>query len=178
MRTLFSVLGMAALATLLIAQGEKKGGGKKGGPPILQPEMTVETGNYSAPAGKLGQKPPQPWSQTTIAAAVDQKPLPAKVTTLVGEVIDFSCYLQLGKHGEKHRTCGQGCARNGQPVGLLTQNGQMYMLMEEEHDPRRDGMTDFRRAAVDHMAHIMEVTGTLTNHGGYRALYVTGYLKK
>jgi hypothetical protein len=54
----------------------------------------------------------------------------------------------------------------------------MYMLMEEEHDPRRDGMTDFRRAAVDHMAHIMEVTGTLTNHGGYRALYVTGYLKK
>jgi len=52
------------------------------------------------------------------------------------------------------------------------------MLMEEEHDPRRDGQTDFRKAATDHMGHIMEVTGTETSHRGYRALFVTGYLKK
>ena len=38
--------------------------------------------------------------------------------------------------------------------------------MEEEHDPRRDGLTNFRQAAIDHMAYIMEVTGTLTEVDG------------
>ena len=52
------------------------------------------------------------------------------------------------------------------------------MLMEEEHDPRRDGLTDFRKAAVDHASHIMEVSGTLSSHAGYKALYVHGFLKK
>jgi hypothetical protein len=174
-KTLICVFSIALLATALIAQGEKKAA-KKGR--ILQPQMTVDTGSYTAPAGKLGEKPAQPWSATTMGASVDGKPMPAKVTTLVGEIIDFSCYLQVGKRGEKHRTCGQGCARNGQPIGLLTQDGEMYLLMEEEHDPRRDGLTDFRRAGVEHMAHIMEVSGTLSSHLGYKALYVTGFLKK
>ena len=62
--------------------------------------------------------------------------------TKVGEIVDFSCYLQLGKHGEKHRSCGQKCVENSQPAGLLTQDGTLYMLMPEEHDPRRDGGVD------------------------------------
>lgn len=147
--------------------------------PILQPQMTVETGSYEKPAGKLGQKPAAPWSNTTVAAAVDAKPNPgAKEATLVGEIVDFSCYLQIGKHGEKHRSCAQKCFTAGQPVGLLTKDGSLYMLMEEEHDPRRDGLTNFRAAAVEHAGHIMEVTGTRSEHAGYKALYVHGYLKK
>ena len=49
--------------------------------------------------------------------------------TVVGEIIDLSCYLQVGKHGDKHRDCGQKCVRNGQPVGLLTEDGAVYMLI-------------------------------------------------
>ncbi len=52
------------------------------------------------------------------------------------------------------------------------------MLMEEEHDPRRDGQTTFRQAAIEHFAKIMEVTGTETSHAGFRAIYVQGYVKK
>ena len=37
----------------LSAQDKKKSGGKG----ILQPQMTVETGSYDKPAGKLGEKP-------------------------------------------------------------------------------------------------------------------------
>src|SRR5438105_105108 len=163
------VLGLALNAP---GQGEKKGGSGRGAA-ILQPQMKAETGSYDAPAGKLGEKPAQPWSSTTIGAAVDGKPNPAEVKTLVGEIVDFSCYLQVGKHGEKHKACGQKCLTNGQPIGLLTQDGSLYMLMEEEHDPRRDGLTEFRKAATDHVAHIMEVTGTEASHGGYKALFVT-----
>ena len=145
---------------------------------VLYPQFTPEKGAWDKPEGKVGQKPDNPWSVTTVAAAVDGKPLPGKVVTVVGEIVDMSCYLQVGKHGAKHRDCGQKCLRNGQPIGLLTKDGTLYWLMEEEHDPRRDGMTNFRQAAIDNMAYIMEITGTLSEVAGQKAIYVTGFLKK
>lgn len=145
---------------------------------VLYPQMTPEKGTFDKPEGKIGEKPESPWSVTTVAAAVDGKPLPGKVVTVVGEIVDMSCYLQVGKHGAKHRDCGQKCLRNGQPIGLLTKDGTLYWLMEEEHDPRRDGMTNFRQAAIDHMAYVMEVTGTLSEVSGQKAIFVTGFLKK
>lgn len=145
---------------------------------ILHPQFTPEKGTFDKPEGKLGAKPENPWSVTTVAAAVDGKPLPGKVVTVVGEVVDYSCYLQVGKHGGKHRDCGQKCLRNGQPIGLLTKEGKLYLLMEEEHDPRRDGNTALRAAAIEHMAHVMEVTGTHSEVDGQRAIYVTGFVKK
>jgi hypothetical protein len=175
----------ACLAGFVIAQeAAKKPAASKPGAAkssrILQPEMVAETGSYEAPHGKLGTKPPAVWTATTVGAAVDGKPNPgAKVATVVGEIIDFSCYLQIGKHGEKHRSCAQKCFQNGQPIGLLAKDGTIYMLMEEEHDPRRDGLTNFRQAAVEHASHIMEVTGTSWSlPSGYKALYVHGFLKK
>lgn len=145
---------------------------------VLHPQMTPEKGTFDKPVGPLGAKPEHPWSVTTVAAGVDGKPLPGTVTTLVGEIVDYSCYLQLGKHGGKHRDCGQKCLRNGQPIGLLTKEGKLYLLMEEEHDPRRDAQTTFRQAAIENMAYVMEVTGTLSEVDGQRALYVTGFVKK
>jgi hypothetical protein len=166
-----------AIVAYLPAQDKGKAGAKSG---ILQPQMAVgpDGGTYSAPMGKIGDKSDQAWSATTIGASVDGKPNAGAVKTIVGEIVDFSCYLEVGKHGEKHRDCAQKCFRNGQPIGLLTQDGSLYMLMEEEHDPRRDGMGTFRQAAIDHAGHIMEVTGTASSVNGFNALYVHGYLKK
>jgi len=170
MRKNFAVCGL--ILTVALGLYAQKSG-------ILQPQMTVETGSYDKPHGKLGSKPPAVWTATTVGAAVDGKPIAgAKEATMVGEIVDFSCYLQIGKHGEKHRSCAQKCFTAGQPIGLLTKDGSLYMLMEEEHDPRRDGLTNFRQAAVDHAGHIMEVTGTQSGVGGYKALYVHGFMKK
>ncbi len=145
---------------------------------ILQPQMKVEIGSFTAPAAKLGEIPAQAWSATTYGAAIDGKPNPGTVTTVRGEIVDFSCYLEVGKHGEKHRGCAQRCLANGQPIGLLTQNGNLYMLMEEEHDPRRDGLTNFREAAIVAVGKIVDVSGVETAHAGYKAIYVGGFLKK
>jgi hypothetical protein len=60
---------------------------------LLHPQFTPEKGTFETPAGKLGEAPDNPWSVTTVAAAVDGKPNAGKVTTLVGEVVDYSCYL-------------------------------------------------------------------------------------
>lgn len=145
---------------------------------ILFPQLTPEKGTFGKPFGKLGEKPAQPWSVTTVAAAMDGKPLKGQIITIEGEVLDISCYLQVGKHGEKHRDCGQKCLKNGQPIGLLTKDGDVYLLMEEEHDFRRDGMTNLRAACIEHMARIMECTGTYSERQGMKALYVHGFVKK
>ena len=178
------LLCSASLAGLVAAQDAAKTSAPKPAKStvsrgILQPQMTVDTGSYEKPHGQLGTKPSAVWTATTVGAAVEGKPNPgAKEATLVGEIVDFSCYLQIGKHGEKHRDCAQKCFRNNQPIGLMTKDGSLYMLMEEEHDPRRDGLTNFRQSAIDHAGHIMEVTGTLWTHpSGVKALYVQGFKK-
>ena len=145
---------------------------------ILHPEMTVENGSYDKPMATIGSKPDQPWSATTTAAGVDNKPQPGKPVSMVGEIVDFSCYIQVGKHGEKHRSCGQKCVQNGNAAGLLTKDGALYMLMAEEHDPRRDGGVDIRSVAADHMGHIVQVNGTEASVNGYNAIFVQGLTKK
>jgi hypothetical protein len=169
-KTLLISVCLIALAGLLVAQ-------KSG---ILHPDMTVaaDAGTYDKPAGTLGEKVTEPWSATTVAAGVDKKPQPGKPITVSGEIIDLSCYLQVGKHGEKHKSCGVKCLQNNQPIGLLAKNGTVYLLMEEEHDPRRDGQANIRQAAIDNFAKIIEVSGTESMHGGYRAIFVQGYAKK
>lgn len=170
-------VSVCLMATVLVAQTPKKAAASA----VLQPQMTVTTGSFEAPHGKLGEAVAkgEEWSATTLGASVDGKPnAGAKAVTVTGEILDFSCYLQIGKHGEKHRACAQKCFKAGQPIGLLAKDGTLYMLMEEEHDLRRDGQTNFREAATEHAAHIMEVTGTHFMHKGVSAIYVHGYVKK
>ncbi len=173
MRRLFQVVSYSiAAAGLLAAQTSSHS--------VLHPEMTVgaDAGTYQKPAATLGQKTGENWTATTVAAGVDKKPEPGKAITATGEIIDLSCYLQLGKHGEKHVSCGKKCLQNNEPIGLLAKDGAVYMLMAEEHDPRRDGQTSFRQNAIDHFGQIVEVSGTEASHGGFRAIYVQGYANK
>lgn len=138
---------------------------------LLQPQMEPTGGwKSSGTMGKAGG-----WTPSTIAAGVAQKPLAGKESTVTGEVIDLSCYLQLGKHGAAHASCGSKCLAAGEPIGILTRTGEVYLAMAEEHDPRRDGKTTFRKAAEDNFAKVMTVTGTETKVNGIKTLYVQGY---
>jgi len=170
-------LALPAAVALTLVSAQSKRASSSG---MLHPEMKVaaDAGSYEKPMGTLGEKAGETWTKTTIDAGVDKKPEPGKPITAVGEIIDLSCYLQLGKHGEKHVSCGKKCLQNNQPIGLLTKEGTVYMLMEEEHDPRRDSQTGLRQQAIDHFGHIMTVTGTEASHDGFRAIYVQGYVNK
>jgi hypothetical protein len=162
-----TLLAVGVVSGIALSQ-DKKGG-------ILQPAMEPTDGWTSK--GDMGQKG-EPWSNTTVGASVDNKPVAGKVVTVSGEILDLSCYLQLGKHGDKHSSCGKKCLANGEPLGLVTKEGQVYLLMAEEHDPRRDGGVTFRKAATDNFAKVMTVTGTETTVNGVKAVYVQGYLNK
>jgi hypothetical protein len=169
----------ATAAILLFLVGGLAGAAATKG--ILFPDFSKPTkGTYKDPAGDVGKKgTAEPWSTETVKSAITGgKPVEGKTTSVVGEIIDLSCYLQVGKHGEKHRECGQKCVKNGQPVGLLAEDGSVYLLIDEEHDSRRDGLTKFREQAIELMAHVVTVHGTLTDVDGHKALYVQGSVKK
>lgn len=138
---------------------------------LLQPGMEPVGGwTASDSVGQAGD-----WSATTVAAGVAKKPLTGKEASVTGEVIDLSCYLQLGKHGAAHAPCGSKCIAAGEPIGILTKSGEIYMAMAEEHDARRDGKTTFRKMAADHFAKVITVTGTTTTVNGIKTIYVQGY---
>lgn len=149
---------------------------------IQHPDLKPEKGSYAEPVAALGTMPATTWSETTVQSAVKNKdgvqmPRKGVISTLVGEVIDVSCYVQLGKHGAAHKDCGQKCVREGGPIGLLTQDGSIFLLMAEEHHPRRDGNENLRKAFVEYMAQVVKVTGTVSTLHGQKVLFVSGYAK-
>lgn len=54
--------------------------------------------------------------------------------TIKGEVVDLMCYLDHGAKGEKHKGCAKKCIDGGGPVGLLTADDQLYLVIGE-HQP-------------------------------------------
>lgn len=150
---------------------------------IQHPQLKPAKGTHEAPTEVVGAMPTTTWSGTTVESAVPNQdgvkvPRKGQVVTRTGEIIDVSCYLQLGKHGEAHRDCGVKCAKEGNPIGLLTADGSVYLLMAEEHHPRRDGeVGGLRKKLIEHMAEIVKVTGSETELNGQKALFVSGFAK-
>jgi len=87
--------------------------------------------------------------------------------TLKGEVVDMWCYLEGGDHGAEHKKCGVECAKAGNPLGLLTDKGEIYVLMGiKDHQPGKDVL-------IDKMAESVTIEGTLVKKGGVQVVYVS-----
>jgi hypothetical protein len=132
--------------------------------------------NHSKPLGEpvasFGDDPPS-WTPTTTGAA--NRGLTGNPATVVGEVVDVSCYMQLGKRGEAHIPCGTNCVENGAPIGLVDAKNDLFIVMAEEHDPRRYGNVALKEAMLPFMAKTVQVTGMLTEREGVKTIYVQGY---
>lgn len=125
----------------------------------------------------LSPEPPaQAWTATTIEAAAtdaNKKVLAeAKPLTVTGEVVDVSCYTQLGKRGEGHKACGAACVASGSPAGLLAADGTLYLLMPEPHHPRRDGKASLAKYLSERMAQTLTLSGMASDHGGIHTLFI------
>jgi len=163
--TLAFVCVLGALSAFLVIAADA--------PPAAAPAATAPAAPVS-----LGSPDTAKWTETTTkAAATDaQKAVLAggKVTTITGELVEVSCYLQLGKKGEAHIPCGSDCIRHGQPAGILDAAGKLTVLFVEEHDPRRKGEIDVKDKLASLVAKQVTATGMLTQKDGYAALYVQG----
>ena len=125
----------------------------------------------------IAQAPAPPaWTATTLEAAAteaNKKVLAgAKPLTITGEVVDVSCYTQLGKRGEAHKACGASCVLAGAPVGIVTADNTLYILMPEPHHPRRDGKASIAKEYAAKMASTVTVSGMSSEYGGIHTLFV------
>lgn len=96
---------------------------------------------------------------------------PVRVT---GEVIDTWCYFSgvMGGPeavvGSAHHTCAMWCAAGGIPVGVLADDGTVYMVMKWQGDPAIANGT----ALLDAQSHRITADGTLYVRDGINYLMV------
>jgi hypothetical protein len=86
--------------------------------------------------------------------------------TLTGEVLDMACYSASGASGEGHKSCASMCIKGGSPMGLLTSDGKVYLIVEN-HDKK-----DAYAEAQKHAGEQITATGTLSDKGGLNAIIV------
>jgi hypothetical protein len=88
--------------------------------------------------------------------------------TVQGEIVDLACYMSKGSKGPQHRACAQMCAKKGVPIGVLTDSGDVYLLVDNHEDP--DPYEALKKLAGDRA----EVKGQKFTKGGVAAIMVTG----
>ena len=71
-----------------------------------------------------------------IALTLGAGPAAAERVTVTGEVIDSWCYLTeiMYPLGTAHHQCAIWCAAGGIPVGILDDDGQVYIVLKIEGD--------------------------------------------
>jgi hypothetical protein len=93
----------------------------------------------------------------------------AQTKTIKGEVVDLMCYLDHGARGEKHADCAQTCIKGGGPVGILTGNNELYLIIGE-HKPLNDQLAPLA-------AKIITVKGKVVERDGMKMIENAEILK-
>ncbi len=89
-----------------------------------------------------------------------------KSMTVSGEVLDMACYMSKGAHGDSHKDCAAMCIKGGSPMGVLTSDGKVYLLIEN-HDK-----ADAYAEAKKHAGEQVTVTGNYYERSGMQGLVV------
>lgn len=139
-------------------------------------KAATESAAATMPIVTLGDPATARWTATTHEAAASEanKKVLAqgRPMTVTGEIVDVSCYLQLGKRGEGHIACGSKCIAAGEPIGIVDADTTLYVLFAEEHHPRRDGQVSLKNTVGSLLAKTVTVTGMMTENRGNRALFL------
>jgi len=102
------------------------------------------------------------WGATGASAA------DAALETLTGEVVDLACYIPhpATSRGTGHRKCADTCVKKGMPMGLLTDDKQVYLLLEDHDNPKPYAQLK------DKAAETVTVEGTKAAQGGVQGFVV------
>jgi len=88
--------------------------------------------------------------------------------TVQGEILDMACYMAHEAKGPDHAGCAKKCAEGGQPIGLLTEDGTVYLLYANH----KDGSAF--ETAKKHAGQSVEITGGAADRAGIKGLEVLG----
>ena len=87
--------------------------------------------------------------------------LPARAAddqSVTGEVVDLMCYLDHGGKGAKHSGCAEKCIKSGGPVGLLTKDDQLYLVIGQ-HKPMNEDLAAHAAKTITLKGKVVERNG-------------------
>jgi len=85
----------------------------------------------------------------------------------VGEVLDKGCYDTQGAHGADHADCAKSCLKRGGEMGLLTAEGEVYILRAGDDAAPFDALKEMGGANAT-------VMGELIDDDGAKVIVVSG----
>ena len=88
--------------------------------------------------------------------------------TVQGEILDMACYMAKGSKGAAHKACAVMCAKKGVPMGVLTDAGEVYLLLDDHNNP------DPYDATKKLSGERAEITGKKYNKQGVASIVVSG----
>ncbi len=89
-----------------------------------------------------------------------------KPMTITGEIVDMGCYLGHGAKGADHKSCADKCIAGGMPMGLLTSDGKLYLLVQSHET------ADPFNSAKDMASEQVTITGPVFHRNGSMAIEV------
>jgi hypothetical protein len=97
-------------------------------------------------------------------------PLRAEVTIVKGEIVDLACSLSKGDGGksDRHAACAMTCARNGDPMAVLTDDA-VYLIEGSYAAEKNAKLLDF-------VAKKVEAKGTITERDGRKYLNIAAMM--
>jgi hypothetical protein len=89
----------------------------------------------------------------------------AQEILVTGEVLDMTCYIAYNLSGPDHAECARVCIRSGEPAGIKTQDGKVYLLTGEPGQ-------SINAKLADYAAQIVTIKGRQTVRDGFAQLQV------
>jgi hypothetical protein len=105
-----------------------------------------------------------------VAMAAPANAATGQRVSITGEVIDSWCYITeiMFAEGTAHHQCALWCAAGGIPVGILGEDGQVYMVLKLEGD----ATSVANPAILKIQTHKVTVDGDVYDRDGIRYLVV------
>ena len=86
--------------------------------------------------------------------------------TVEGEILDMACYVAHEAKGPDHAACAKRCVKGGQPMGLLAEDGTVYLLYASHQDGSAFEKTK------EHAGQSVAITGVAATQAGIKGLEV------
>jgi hypothetical protein len=98
-----------------------------------------------------------------------------KEMTVKGELVDMACFMAHEGKGKKHGDCGKMCVQGGSPLGILTGDGAVYLLVEDHSSAKaKKPYSDAKKL----VAETVTIKGDMYQRGGVQALVVESVTKE
>lgn len=99
-----------------------------------------------------------------LAQAEDKK----EEVEIQGEVVDLACWLEEGKMGPEHAKCAASCVKGGTPAGIVTDGGQVYLVVIHGKEGK---------SPLEHVGSKVTVKGRTVERGGMNGIIASSCKK-